>query len=146
MTSIVFTRALVAGSPADLTITPTPGGAYWIAEDGITEPEIEYRITYAEDSPHVAGSLATQAVRALATLGLTIYTAAPDGVTLKAQKRALEAVVSQFTYTATLTTVGGADAYTCLPGRLSWGTWDSGLESGLIAKAALTIPVQPLEP
>ena len=135
MTSVTFTRALVTGSPADLTISNVPhGNPYWLDEDGVIEPEIEHRTAFADESAHVSGSL-----------GLTVYTLAADEATLKAQKRALEAVVSQFTYTATLTTVGGPDAYTCLPGRLSWGTLDSGMVKARLAKAVITIPVQPLE-
>lgn len=140
MTSVVF-----SGSPA-ITITDNPHGtAYWLDEDGIIEPEVEHRVSFADDSPHVGGSLATQSVRAMAALGLTVYTQASDGATLKAQKRALEAILSQFTYTAALTITGDPDTYTCLPARVSWGTVDSGMVRRLIAKAVVTIPVQPLE-
>jgi hypothetical protein len=140
-----MTSVTLSGSPA-LTISDNPhGAAYWLDEDGLIEPEVEYRTTFADDSPHVAGALATQAVRALASLGLTVYTKAADAATLKAQKRALEAIVGQFSYTATVTLVGDPDVYACLPARLSWGTADSGMVRGLIARAVITIPVQPLE-
>lgn len=144
MTSVTFSRALVAGSPADLVITSTPGGAYWIPEDSIIEPEFDVRTTFADDSPDVPGQLATQSVLALGSLGLTIYTAAADDATLKAQKRALEATVWQFNYTTTLDLFGTADAYVSLPGRISWGTLDSGMAAARLARCVITIPVQPL--
>src|SRR5687768_11091198 len=101
MTQVTFSRTLVTGSPAALTITATPGGAYWIDEDGIIVPELEHRTTFADESSHVGGALATQSVEALGTLGLTVYTEADDLATLHRQQKALRAVLSQFTYTAT---------------------------------------------
>lgn len=143
MTSVTFSRALIGAGLADLTIPAAPGGPYWLDED-ITIPELEHRISYADESRHVAGALATQSVLALGTLAFKVYTEAADVATLKTQMSDLRAVLSQFTYTATLDLIG-TDTYTCLPGRLSWGQIDSGLVRRLIVPGVVTIPVQPLE-
>jgi hypothetical protein len=144
MTQIVFTRTLVGdGSLGTLTVPAAPGGPFWLGED-IAVPELEHRTTFADTSAHVAGTLATQAVQAVGALGMTIYTEADTEADLAANMKALRAVLSQFTYTATLTLVG-TDAYEAMPARLSWGVIDSGHVKRLLVPGAVTIPVQPLE-
>lgn len=141
-----FARPLVGdGTLPALTVGsyPTVGG-YWFPEDGTSEPEFDQRTAFADDSPHVAGSLATQSVTGLGTWAGTVYTLAASEGDLKAQKRALEACVRQFSYVMSLTIVGSPDDYTCLAGRISWGEYDSGMAHDLIARAVITIPVQPL--
>lgn len=142
MRTVTFTRTELA--LAVLTITNDPTQPYHLPEEGFSEPEFDNRQTFADESPHVGGALLTQSVVGLGTLALTIYTHAADAATLKAQKRALEACVRQFSYTAALTIVGDPDTYTCLPGRISWGEVDSGMVAALMARAVVTIPVQPL--
>lgn len=131
-------------SLGSLDIGTIPGAAYWLPEDGITEPDFDQRQTFADDSPDVAGSLLVQSVPAIGSLALKVYTTAADADTLKAQKRALEAAVGQFSYSVTLTLVGAPDTYNALPGKVSWGQLDSGQVASLIAVAAVTIPLQPL--
>ena len=127
--------ALVAGSEFD-------SGDYWL--DSLVEPEFDQRTSLADESGHVAGGLPTQSVQGLGSWQAVIYAQGADAATLKANKRALEAAVRQFRYTATLTIVGAADTYTCFAGRVSWGTVDSGMVRGLIARAAVTVPCLPL--
>ena len=128
---------------AALVISNTPG-AYWLPEDGFTEPEFDQRQTFASDSPDTAGSLLIQSVQGVGSFGCTVYTQASTAAALKAQKRALEAAVYQFSYTLSLTIVGAPDTYAAMPGRVSWGEVDSGMVGALLARAAVTIPVQPL--
>lgn len=140
---IVFTRtALGLG---DLTITSNPFGAsFWLPEDGFAEPEFTQRDTVADSSAHVAGALATQSVTDEGTFACLIYVAGADEAGLKANKRALEATVRQFRFTTSLTIVGAADTYNSRAGAISWGEVDSGMTRALMAKAVVTIPVQPL--
>lgn len=142
MIAVTFSRTSL--SLPDLTITGDFSQPYWIPSDGFAEPEFDTRMTFADDSAHVPGKLSTQAVDDLGTLALTVYTKAADGATLKAQKRALEACVKQFRYTAALTIVGAPDTYTCLRGKLSWGSATADMVAALMARCVITIPVQPL--
>lgn len=143
---VSLTRTLVPGSPADLAIPAdyTPGAAYWLDIDGFLEPEFDERPTYATDSADVPGSILTQSVRGLGVLGLTVCTIAATGADLKAQKRALEAAVRQFTFTATVTIVGDPDDYVCNPAKVSWGPVEAGWLRQFMARAVVTIPVLPL--
>jgi len=124
-------------------VMPTMGG-YWFPSDGISEPEFDETTTYAETSPNLAGGLATQSVTGIGTLALTVLTEASSEANLKTQKQALEAAVRQFSYTVALTTVGAADTYTCIRGRISWGTLNAAMSRAFIARCVITIPVQPL--
>lgn len=140
---LTLTRDLVAGSPSDLVIANDPTDDYWISE--LTEPDFDNRETFADLSAHVAGDLLTQSVKAAGVLATTIYTQASTAAGLKANKRALEDAVAQFRLTVTLDLVGAADSYAARRGRLSWGDSDSGMVAALLARAVVTIPVQPLE-
>lgn len=142
---IVFTRDRIPGSLGDLTIGAVPhGGAFWLPEDGFTEPEYSQRDTMADSSPHARGAVATQSVTDEGTFECLIYTGAVDGATLKANKRMLEATIRQFRFTTTLTIVGDPDAYASRAGHISWGEVDSGMVAQLMARAVVTIPVQPI--
>ena len=146
MRAVSFSRDLLPGSLGALTIDSDPIGAdFWLPEDGFNEPEFDNRDTVADVSAHVPGSLTTQSVLDEGTWAALIYTQAADEDALKANKRMLEATVRQFRFTTTLTIVGAPDVYRSRAGRISWGELDSGMTKALMARAVVTIPVQPLE-
>ena len=128
-----------------LVLSNDPTGVYVIPEDALVEPEFDERASFADDSPHVAGSLLTQSV-----LGLGSWACSPlnvhgaDPADLKANKRALEAALRQFRFEATITIVGAPDTYSCIRGKVSWGTVDSGVTRANMARASITVPCQPL--
>jgi len=140
---VVFTRTALGFG--DLVIGSSPiGAAFWLPEDGFTEPEFDQRDTMADPSNHVPGALATQSVTNEGTFACLIYVAGADEAALKANKRALEATVRQFRFSTTLTIVGAPDTYASRAGKISWGDVDSGMTRALMARAVVTIPVQPL--
>lgn len=117
---------------------------FWIPEEGLIEPEFAQRDALADESAFTPGRLGTNSVTDEGTLQSEVYVKGIDEVTLKANKRGLEAAVRQFRFPVTVEAIGAPDTYNARAGRLSWGTFDSGMGSALLARAAVTIPVQPL--
>lgn len=141
---VIFSRTSLA--LPDLVVGTNPlGSDFWLPEDGFNEPEFSQRTTYADPAPGLHGQLATQSATDVGSFAALIYTQAADEAALKANKRALEAAVRQFRYTLGLTIVGPTDSYQALAGQVSWGEVDSGMVRQLMARAVVTVPVQPLE-
>lgn len=117
---------------------------FWIPEDGLFEPEFAQRDSLADESAFTPGMLPTHSVTDEGTLQSEVYVKGANELVLQANKRALEAAVRQFRFPVTVEAVGAPDTYNARAGRLSWGAFDSGMGSALMARAAVTIPVQPL--
>lgn len=118
---------------------------YFPEEDAITEPEFDERTSFAEESALLGAALPTHSVPAMGTLAMTVTVTGASEAALKANKRALEAAFKQrLTYAVSVTTLGSADTYTCLPGRVSFGAVDSGMTRALMARAVITVPCFPL--
>lgn len=131
-------------SLADLSLTDTPGGAFWLPEDALQRPAKAWRRTYAGSSPWLHGSTLTAAVLEQSTLPFTIYTQAASAAALDMQMDELEAALSQFTYDTTVTVNGVAKTWACDPGDIGWGEVDSGMARVHMARASVSIPVYPI--
>jgi hypothetical protein len=135
--SLTFSR-----TGTDLEITNDPNGtSFWI--DSTIYPQFTPRTTYAPDSAYVAGSKLLAATLAAASIPVVIYAQAATTAALATLKAELEAAVSQFAYTLTLVVDGTSYSW---PADFSWPIWgdvDSGMVGAHIARAALTIPVNP---
>ena len=142
MLSIAIDRASL--TLATLTITSTPGGAFWLPEDGMTRPGVTWRRQYAGASPWLHGSTLTAAVKEQSTLPFTVYTQAATTATLRAQMDELENALSQFTFDTTVTIDGVARTWACDPADIGWGDVDSGMVAAHMARAAISIPVYPI--
>lgn len=142
MLSLTLTRTSL--SLADLVIDSDPfSGSFHLPEDGIEWPRFDTRRTYAPPSEFVAGRVLLSAVPDVGAMTTTIYARGTDAATLKAAKAELEAAVSQFSYTLTLTENGQSWTWTAQPELPSWGQVDTGMVRAFMAKATVVIPLNP---
>lgn len=141
--SLTITRTGL--SLPDLVISNDPtAGDFWLPEDGIDEPEVNYRLKYMPDSDFIVGKELVAAVEEHSAIPATIYTRAASSVALAANKATLRAALGQFAYNVTLNQDGATATYSADPCGPRWGTVDSGMLRGRIAKAVVSIPVYPI--
>lgn len=141
MISLTITRSAL--SLPDLVITDTPGGDFWIPEDGFTEPEFAWRITYAPDSRYISGKEKLAAARDASSLPVTINAYGADAATLRANMNALVNALGQWSYDTTLTVDGQAlGPWDSDPTSVVWFQ-DSGMVRAHLARATVSIPVNP---
>jgi len=107
-TTGVITRTELALS--DLSITPA--GGYYIQRDGFGPGQIEWRRSEAE-SPYVAGSTLTHAVKGQETSTLKIRVEDVTEAGMYSRMGTLATAFEQFSYTMTITIGGQAFAYEC---------------------------------
>lgn len=131
-------------SLADLVIGNDPESGFWLPEDGLEEPDQEWRLSYMPDHPDVHGKQLLSAVREHSAIPAVIYTKAADAATLAAQKAELATALGQFSYTVTLNLDGATYSYSADPCGPRWGAVDSGMVRAKIARASLVIPVYPI--
>ena len=90
--------------PPEPTASLTFGGLTFSGTDdgsalglvSLAEPPMVARITYADDSPHVEGSLATQAVWAQTTLIAVVGIKGTDQANLETLRASVRSAVGQF--------------------------------------------------
>lgn len=141
--SLTITRTGL--SLPDLVITNNPFGAkFWLPEEGLEEPDAEYRIGYMPDHPDVHGREKISAALEQATLPAVIYTQAADAAGLRANKAELRAALGQWAFTVTLDQDGAADSYSADPCTPRWGAIESGMLAQRMARASVVIPVYPI--
>lgn len=133
---------LLSGSPA-VTIDDD-GPTYRLTEDGVGRPGMSHRIVYAPDSPYTHGSEKVSAAREQTSLPLRFKVFAASTAALEAACDVLEAALSQFTYTATVTEDGVSKIWNCDPASWSSGLVDSGEVAAKIRTYTVTIPVHPI--
>jgi len=127
---------------ADLVITNNPTGTdFWV--DTVVSPQFSIRATYAPASAYVAGNKLLAAVLDASVLPLVVYAQAASSSALATLQAELEAAVSQFSYTVTLTVDGVARSWQADPTWPNWGDVDSGMVAAKIARASFAIPVNP---
>lgn len=138
--SLTIDRASL--SLSDLVIGNDPTGAdFWI--DSTIYPQFSPRVTYAPDSAYVAGKKLLAATLDAAVLPAVIYAQAATSAALATLRAELEAAVSQFSYTVTLTVDGVAQSW---PADFTWPIWgdvDSGMVAAKLARASFSISVNP---
>lgn len=143
--NLTLTIGRASLSLPDLVITNNPFGAtFWLPEEGLEEPTVDWRLTYYPDAPDIAGKALRAAVLEHTAIPAAIYTQASDAATLQANKRELLNALGQFSYSVTLDLDGAADTYDADPCGPRWGPVDSGMVRSRIARAEVLIPVYPI--
>ena len=142
--SVSLTISRTSLSLADLVIDQDSTQPFWLPEDGLEEPDNDWRINYMPDHPDVHGKEKLSAVLEHSAIPAVVYTKAADVATLAAQKAALAAALGQWSYTVTLNLNGATYAYSADPCGPRWGAVDSGMVRAKIAKASVVIPVYPI--
>lgn len=140
--SVTITRASLA--LPNLVITNYPTGDFWIPEDGLEEPEVNWRITYAPDHPDVHGRAKIGASLEASTIPLQVYTKAATAAALAANKATLRAALGQFAFNVTVNIDGATATYSADPCGPKWGQIDSGMLRAYLARASVVIPVYPI--
>lgn len=127
----------------DLVIGHDPAEALWIDEQGLGRPGFSFRKEFAPESSWVAGRQPLSAVLDVSELPVQVYARGASTAALEATMATLEAAVSQWSYTVTLTIDGVAHSYSAECTWPQWGPVDSGEVRAHLARAALSIPVNP---
>lgn len=140
--SVTFDRTSLSLSPLVIDNDPFTGN-FHLPEDGTERPGRKIRRTYAPTSAYVAGSYLLAAVEDSGTLPLSIYVHGTDATDLEAAIDELEAAVTQFAYTVTVTVDGVARSFNADPELPSWGVLDSGMVGAHLARASIVIPINP---
>jgi hypothetical protein len=142
--SVAFDRTAL--SLSTLTVTSTPGGDFWLPEEGLEWPRFPRR---KERSPAVRylegdGALLGRA-RGMGLFPFPIYVGGDTTAEVETNKAIIQAAVDQWTYDLTLTVDGSALAYTaeCAEDDIAWGPIDSGMVRAHICRGSLTIPLYP---
>ena len=138
MISVVFSR-----TPSNLTIDTSPLSDFWLPEDGLGRPGRGWRRQYADEGLY-HGSLLVGATLEQTTLPMRVNVHAASTSALEALQEELEDVLSQFTYTSTVTIDGVAKIWNSDPADIAWGDVDSGEVKAFLVQAAVTIPVYPI--
>lgn len=129
---------------ADLVITSVPfATAYHIPEDGTSWPRFTTRRSYAPTSAFVPGELMLGSVTDAGDWPLTIYANGADAAALSTAMDALEAALTQSAFEVTLDVNGVTRTYPADPEFPDWGEIDSGMARAFIAKASVTLQVNP---
>lgn len=146
MSTLSVTISRVGLDLDDLVIVDHPHGltdCLWIPADGISSPGFSWRLDYAPDSSWIPGKQLMAAVLEASSIPLTVYAQGSSEVFLDELQRELEAAVSQFTYTTTITVDGVSRAWQCDPAFPQWGAIRHEYAEKHLAQAALVIPVNP---
>lgn len=141
--SVTFDRTALGLDPLVIGQLPTASVPLWLPEDGLTEPDFNFRILYAEESAYLPGRQALAAVLDAASLPLVVKATGTSGTALRAAKALLEAAASQWAYEVTVNIDGATQTFPADPAWPTWGAVDSGAVKGGIATCSLSIPVNP---
>lgn len=123
---------------------PSEGSPFWVPADGISTPDLSWRYDYAPDSAWISGKKLLAAVLEASSIPMTVMVGpVASEVDLRAAKAELEAAVSQFIYTTTITIDGVPTEWSCDPAFPQWGALTHAYTEKHLAQAALVIPVNP---
>jgi hypothetical protein len=142
--SVTFDRTVL--SLADLTITGTPGGDFWLPEDGVEWPRFPRRKDRAPASRYLSGPGALLGrVADLGTFPLPVYVGGDTSAEVETNKAIIQAAVDQWSYELTLTVDGAAQVFTaeCVDDEIAWGEIDSGMVRAHICRGSVAIPLYP---
>ena len=142
--TVTVTRTAL--SLPDLVITNDPqAGDFWLPEEGLQEPDGDYRITYMPDHPDVHGKEKLSAVLEHDALPLVVYTKSTTGAGVRTNKNVLNAAFGQWSYGITVNVDGDSwGTFSADPHRPRWGAVDSGMVRAHLAKASLVVPIYPI--
>jgi hypothetical protein len=142
MISASIDRTELALTP--LVIGTDPTAALYLDEDGLTEPEFEWRTSNAPESVYIPGQLALAAVQDAGGLGLRIYARGTTTAAVAAAKAELAAALGQWRPAITTDVDGIVTEYEAVyPVTPHWGTVDSGMVRAHLAKTSVTVVVNP---
>lgn len=137
--SVTVSREALSLAPLAIGGAPTLTVPLWVPEDGVSEPDLGVRLTYAPDSAYIPGRRPLAAVLDAGEIPLIVYARAQSSHTLAQAKALLEAAVGQWAYEATVEAI----TYPAWMARPRWGPVDSGMTKEGIARCTLSIPVNP---
>jgi hypothetical protein len=139
--SIAVSVPWVVSDEVTITNDPPAGGTHPPLILGSWEPPtFAQRLDYLPDNPDVSGKFLRSQALDQGTLPLVIDVYGTDMADLQTNRRAVEAMFSQFTYTVTLTFDGVSEVYDAFP---TWPQWSLDLPNR-IATATLSVPVNPM--
>jgi hypothetical protein len=142
MISVTIDRTELALTP--LVIGTDPANSLYLDEDGLTEPQFEWRTSDAPESVYIPGQLALAAVQDAGGLGLVVYAQAATTATLAIAKAELKAALEQWRPTITTDVDGIETEYEAVyPVTPHWGTTDSGMVRAHLARTSVTVVVNP---
>lgn len=142
--SVTIDRTALSLSPLVIPGTPTTDNPFWIPQDGIGRPDFSMRLGYAPDSRWVPGKYLLDAVLEASSLPLAVQIDRVANIAaLQVARRELEAAVSQFTYTLTLTVGGEDESWQADPTWPAWGSLRHEYVDVLLDRAEIVIPLNP---
>jgi hypothetical protein len=141
-TSLTFDRTSLSLSPLIVGLF-TPSATYFLPEDGITWPAFTMRRTYAPDGD-VPGKQKLAAVPDQGPCQVAVYVQSDTTANLHAAMDALDAAATQWSYDLTITDNGVARTYQADPEFPQWGQLETAMSLGVLARATITIPVNPV--
>lgn len=140
-TSVSFDRTALSLSPLVVGLY-SDSATYWLPADGLFRADFTMRRTYAPDGD-VPGKLKLAAVPDAGTLPLTVYVQAANSVDLETAMDDLTAATTQWAYDVTVTIDGVSRTYQADPEYPVWGQAESAMVLQFLARASITIPVNP---
>ena len=142
--TVTVTRAAL--SLADLVITNNPVGTdFHLPEDGLEQPEMNYRLGYMPDHPDIHGKQLLSAVLEHSNIPLSVYVKGATAAALGTNKAALSDAFGQFSYSVTVDVDGESwGTFSADPAGIRWGAVDSGMVRAHLARASLVVPVYPI--
>lgn len=140
------TATVIISGATPITINGSGSGPYILTDRGLGRPAVVARTAYADNSPHVHGSLLTQAAKEQANLPLEVLVQASSAAQLRQCIDDLDDALWQFSYTVTVTVDEQTTVWTA--GPASWGVVDGvtlhGRAAQFVEVLAITIPVYPI--
>lgn len=142
MISVTIDRTELALAP--LVIGTDPANSLFLAEDGLTEPQFEWRTSDAPESVYIPGQLALAAVQDAGGLGLIVYAQGASTAALAIAKAELTAALGQWRPAITPDIDGIVTEYAAVyPVTPHWGAVDSGMVRAHLARTSVTVVVNP---
>jgi hypothetical protein len=121
------------------------GATYQIQQDGISRPAITWRKLAAPDSADVHGTEYIAAVKEQTSIPLNVIVKSASTSALQMAIDDIEAAISQFSYSVTVTVDGAAKTWAASPAAWSFSTpITPGQVAQFFTLMTITIPVYPI--
>jgi hypothetical protein len=112
--------------------------------EGLGDPDMNQRLGYAPDSSAIHGKELLSASLDQTSIPLKVHVYGTDSADLRANRDALTAALSQFSYTTTVTVDGVSQIWSCDPASWSPGLVKVEQVSSFRQLLSITIPVFPV--
>lgn len=133
-------------SLSTLTITGTPGGDFWLAQEGISWPRFPRQKDRAPSVRYLDGPGALLArTRGLGTFPLTVYAGGDTTAGVIANQDVIQAALDQWSFSLTLSIDSEDRTYTaeCVDDEIDWGGIDPGMVRARICRGTVAVPLYP---